>query len=130
MATHDRHLTWVDGRHKDSGLFIALLAKLLRRYPHHRIIHVILDNYGIHTSRRTQTWLSERGHRIRLHFLPPYCPDDNPIERAAWRELHQNVTYNHQCRTIEQLLAEAEAFLRRLNHQHHRQGLSGLRKAI
>jgi transposase len=30
-----------------------------------------------------------------LHFLPPYCPDDNRIERL-WKDLHDNVTRNHK----------------------------------
>ena len=29
-----------------------------------------------------------------LHFLPPYCPDHNRIERL-WKDLHDNVTRNH-----------------------------------
>src|SRR6266487_1011498 len=44
------------------------------------------------------------GTQRRLHFLPPYCPDDNRIERRAWRELHQNVTVNHRHDTIESLM--------------------------
>ncbi|HET6249507.1 MAG TPA: transposase, partial [Tepidisphaeraceae bacterium] len=40
---------------------------------------------------------------VRLHFLPPYCPDHNKIERQ-WRDLHANVTRNHRCVTIEELM--------------------------
>jgi transposase len=104
-------LIWAEGKRKDSGLFIAMLGRLLRRYREKRVIHVILDNYTIHTSRRTQAWLAERGGRIRLHFLPPYCPDDNRIERAVIRELHANVTRNHQHNNIEDLAADAAAYL-------------------
>jgi transposase len=62
---------------------------------------VILDNYQIHCSRQTRAWLAEFGKRIWLHFLPPYYPDDNRIERKVWRELHANLTRNHDFRTIE-----------------------------
>ena len=30
---------------------------------------------------------------IELHFLPPYSPNLNPIERL-WKIMHENVTYN------------------------------------
>jgi transposase len=67
---------------------------------------VILDNYAIHTSVQTRVFLAEHGDRLRLHFLPPYCPDDNRIERRVWRELHANVTRNHRCGDIEELMEE------------------------
>ena len=99
-------LLWVSGKRKNSVLFIELLKKLPKAYADKKIIHVILANYAVHTSRQTQTWLAEHGERLRLHFLPPYCPDDNRIERRVWREVHANVTRNHDCGTIEELMDE------------------------
>ena len=63
-------------------LFIAMLQKLLKVYATAKVIHVVLDNFKIHDSKQVRTWLEEHGARFRLHFLPPYCPDDNKIERA------------------------------------------------
>lgn len=108
-------LHWVKGTRKNTDLFIALLKKLMKVYAGKRRIHLIVDNYTIHSSRRLKQWLAEWGERIELHFLPPYCPDDNRIERCIWRELHANVTYNHTCSTIEELVQEAIRFLMRLN---------------
>jgi transposase len=45
-----------------------------------------------------------------LHFLPPYCPDYNRIERI-WKDLHDNVTRNHTCRSMRELLREVIAYL-------------------
>ena len=104
-ATSDR-MVWVSGRRKNSLLFIELLRKLLKVYADKTLIHVIVDNYAIHTSRQTRAWLSEHGRRLRLHFLPPYCPDDNRIERRVWREVHANVTRNHDCDSVEELMGE------------------------
>lgn len=104
-AVTDR-LVWVSGTRKNSLLFIELLRKLLKLYADKRLIHVVVDNYAIHTSRQTRAWLSEHGGRLRLHFLPPYCPDDNRIERRVWREVHANVTRNHDCASIEELMDE------------------------
>jgi len=75
------------------------------------VIHVILDNFAIHSSRQTQDWLSEHGQKIRLHFLPPYCPDDNRIERKLWREVHANVTINHDRDGIDLLCNDVVRFM-------------------
>jgi len=58
------------------------------RYPWANRIHVILDNYGIHSTKEVEkTSGTKAGRRFKLHFLPPYCPDDNRIERV-WEDLH------------------------------------------
>jgi len=72
---------WVKGDHKHSVLFIELLKKLNRLYADVKVIHIILDNYVIHTSNITQKAIEKFNGKIVLHFLPPYCPDDNKIER-------------------------------------------------
>lgn len=105
-------LCWVQGERKSSDLFIALLWKLPSVYPEAKVIHVILDNYRIHSSVRTQEALAALSGRVVLHFLPPYCPDANRIERY-WRDLHANVTRNHRCRTMDELMARVRHFLRR-----------------
>lgn len=104
-------VVWVKGERKNSRLFIDLLKKLLATYPDKKVLHVIVDNYVIHSSKQTRLWLAEFGQKFRLHFLPPYCPDDNRIERKVWRELHANVTVNHRCETIEELMKEAVYYL-------------------
>jgi transposase len=109
-------LTWVDAPSKASALFCALVWKLAGEYRHARRIHVILDNYIIHSSKRTQRFLTQFEGRVVLHFLPPYCPDDNRIERV-WLDLHANVTRNHRCRTIEELMVHVAAFLRAFNQR-------------
>ena len=48
-------------------------------------------------------YLARWSHRIRLHFLPKYAPETNPIERVWWR-LHETVTRNDRAPTIEALL--------------------------
>lgn len=127
-AKSDRAV-WVKGERKTSRLFIDLLKKLLIEYADKAVIHVVLDNFIIHSSRQTQLWLAEFGQKFRLHFLPPYCPDDNRIERKLWRELHANVTVNHRCETIEELMSEAVHYLMSHNRRA-RLGVRDLRPAI
>jgi transposase len=59
--------------------------------------------------------MKENGRRIQLHFLPPYCPDHNRIERQ-WRDLHADVTRNHRCETIEELMENVKRWLGPAHH--------------
>jgi transposase len=110
-------LLWVEGDKKNSLLFIRLLWKLTKHYPKAKKIHVILDNYSIHHTEQVELSLrTPQGRRLHLHFLPPYCPDHNKIERT-WQDLHANVTRNHRCKDIEQLMTEVRWYLRRRSHR-------------
>lgn len=114
---------WVEGTRKTSALFLALLGQLLQTYAEAPVIHVILDNYRIHDSKIVQAALRGWGGRIRLHFLPPYCPNDNKIERV-WQDLHANVTRNHTCPDMTVLMREVRYYLRKRNRKtlQHRSG--------
>jgi transposase len=108
-------LIWVEDERKDTILFLWLLGVLVRRYPEAKRIHVILDNYSIHHTQRVKAALATlEGQRVRLHFLPPYCPDHNKIERT-WQDLHANVTRNHRCPDMVSLMREVRAYLRKRN---------------
>jgi transposase len=97
---------------KNAALFCQLLWLLASRYRRATCVHLIVDNYGIHSARITQSTLAALRGRIRLHFLPPYCPDANRIERV-WQDLHANVTRNHRCKTMKELLAKARDYVDR-----------------
>jgi transposase len=113
LHTRTGEVFWTGNGRKNSHLFLQLLRRLVAAFPHATTLHVILDNYGIHSSRLVQYALTEEFHgRVRLHFLPPYSPKYNRIERL-WRELHANVTRNHRCRTLPELLRRVAAFLHR-----------------
>jgi transposase len=111
-------LTWVEGDRKNSLLFLDLLYKLVTKtYRGARRIHLVLDNYGIHDSQQVQLALkSPAASKITLHFLPPYCPDHNRIERV-WKDLHDNVTRNHRCAGMEELMTEVRLYLNTRNHR-------------
>jgi len=117
-------LVWVEAARKNSDLFILLLRRLAKEYPQARRIHVILDNYRIHDSQRTRCAVAALGGKVELHFLPPYCPDHNRIERV-WKDLHDNVTRNHRCKDMPQLMQEVNAYLRQrrqaLRHRYPKQ---------
>ena len=105
-------MTWVAGTSKDSELFMRLVFPLGWDYPEAKRIHLILDNYGIHKSQFTKFVLASCEGKVRLHFLPPYCPDENRIERV-WLDMHANVTRNHQYHTMVELMKEVRYWLRK-----------------
>ena len=92
------------GTCRDTQLFLAHLDDLRRRLRGYRKIHVICDNAAFHSSRPVQEYLYRWRDRIELHFLPKYAPETNPIERIWWR-MHETITRNHRCRTLEELLS-------------------------
>lgn len=105
-------LIWVEGEKKNTILFIQLLWELHNRYPNAKKIHVILDNYSIHSTAEVEkTLATTAGRRFDLRFLPAYCPDHNKIERT-WQDLHANVTRNHKCSTMSDLMANTWQYLR------------------
>ena len=107
-------ITWVARERKNSGLFIDTLKALARVYAGKRAVHVILDNFRIHDSKASQAAVESLDGKIVLHFLPPYCPEGNRIERE-WLDLHAEVTRNHRCRDINELMQEIRAWLTRRN---------------
>ena len=90
---------------------VRLLQSIERFYPLLALIHVYLDNARYHHARLVQDWLAQPGCRIRLHFLPPYCPHLNPIERL-WGLMHEHVTHNKCYATCAQFAAVTLSFLR------------------
>jgi transposase len=111
---------WVEGERKTSYLFLALLDRLVQHYRDATRLHLILDNYRIHSSEIVQVALSGYlAGKVQLHFLPPYCPDHNKIERV-WQDLHANVTRNHGCATLTELMGEVRYYLRKRNRKLQR----------
>jgi putative transposase len=95
---------------RNSKLFLEHLDDLRRRLRRYRKIHVICDNARSHTSREVIEYLWEHEGRIEVHLLPNYAPELNPIERVWW-VLHEHVTRNHRCKSLEELLEMVFAWL-------------------
>jgi transposase len=91
------------GPRRNAALFVAHLDELRRRRRRYKRIHVICDNAKFHESWAVAEFLHRHGERVALHFLPRYAPECNPIERVWWH-LHDEITRNHRCKDIEELL--------------------------
>jgi transposase len=89
LANHHVEYQQVDWVNAES--IKAFLGQLIAANPLAETIHLIWDNAGYHRSKDILSFVSET--KIKLHYLPPYSPNLNPIERL-WKLMHENVTYN------------------------------------
>jgi len=95
----------------DAASTISLLEAIQSLYPMMALIHVFLDNARYHHATLVKEWLARSECRIRLHFVPAYCPHLNPIERL-WGLMHKNITHNRCYGTHNQFCDAALEFLR------------------
>jgi transposase len=98
------------GTRRNAALFVAHLDDLRRRFRSSRLVHVVCDNARFHDCRAVRDYLARWPQRLRLHFLPKYAPETNPIERIWWR-LHETVTRNHRAPTIDALLKNVDEWI-------------------
>lgn len=102
---------WVTGERKNDELFIELLERLRRAYRCHEQLHLAVDNDSSHTSKRVERYVEDSGGRIRLHQLPSWSPESNPVE-SVWWSLHEAVSRNHECSGLDDLVEFAEGYLK------------------
>jgi len=100
-----RLLLSAPSKRRNAALFVAHLDDLRCRLRSFRVIHVVCDNARFHDCRAVREFLERHGERIQLHFLPKYAPETNPIERVWWH-LHDEITRNHRCQSLDQLLQQ------------------------
>jgi transposase len=103
------HCVWY---RKQTGLFLELLDTLDQTHPVPRFTHltVVVDNAKLHKAKKVQQWLAARP-RFELLYLPTYCPDANPIERA-FGDVHDKCTRNHTRKRIWHLVGDVQQHLR------------------
>jgi hypothetical protein len=65
----------------DAASTIKLFITFSAMYPRKRMLHLFLDNAWYHHAKLVKAWLAQPGCRIKLHFIPAYCPHLDAIER-------------------------------------------------
>jgi transposase len=70
---------------------IRFFKKIEEAYPSKRKIHVFCDNAPYYRNKAVKHYLETS--KVCLHFLPPYSPNLNPIERL-WKWMKERVIYN------------------------------------
>ena len=89
----------------------SFLFRLRKLHPGKYIVHVIWDNAGYHCSKLVMAFAEELG--IKLHYLPPYSPNLNPIERL-WKIMHEYVTYNRYYEKFKDFTEAIQYFFRHI----------------
>lgn len=75
-------------------------------YPIRQKVHIILDGAGYHRAELVKKWAYVMN--IDLHYLPPYSPNLNPIERL-WKVMNEKVRNNRY-------FASPKAFRQEIHH--------------
>jgi transposase len=86
MAIHTQEYETIN-----ADAIIAFLSYLLSVLPG-LVLHIILDQARYHTCAAVEEWAA-KNPRIKLHFLPPYSPNLNTIERV-WKIMHEHTVNN------------------------------------
>ncbi len=71
----------------------------------------LLESVEARYAKLVKAWLAQPGRRIKLHFIPAYCPHLNPIERL-WGLMHEHLTHNKSYERCAQFADAALGFLR------------------
>lgn len=70
-------------------------------------IHVICDNGRSNKNKAIQEYL--KTSKIEIHYLPPYSPNLNPIERL-WKIMRERKTYNKCYESFEEFCTSIRKF--------------------
>jgi len=108
---------------------ICFLKKVEAAYPRKKKIHIFCDNARYYKNKDVRHYLESS--KIELHFLPPYSPNLNPIERL-WKWMKERTIYNSYYASFEEFesavfgffnalsLADAQSYLGQIFRQRIR----------
>jgi len=97
----------------DSKSVTDFLQKIELKLSHKKKIHIILDNASYHKSKEVKLYL-ENHPKIQLHYLPPYSPNLNLIERL-WKVMREKTTYNRYYSTFTEFRQSIDNFFQNLD---------------
>ena len=112
LSLKDKTAVVLEEETVNSFSVVRLLNRLDAKHPMGKI-HLVLDNASYHHSKLVKAWLKKH-RRFKLHFLPPYSPNLNLIERL-WRFFHTKVTWNRYFATFDEFRRESLKFFRHLS---------------
>ncbi|MDB2614009.1 IS630 family transposase [Chlamydiales bacterium] len=96
----------------DADSTIRFLDKIELAYPEKEKVHIFCDNARYYRNKKVQAYLEES--KISMHFLPPYSPNLNPIERL-WKLLNEEVINNKYYEKFSGFKENVLGFLKNLN---------------
>ena len=97
---HKRH------RHQE---FLKFLRRINREFPGNTPLHLVMDNYGTHSTPEVKAWLKKHS-RFVAHYVPTSCSWLNLMERW-FAELTNKRIRRDSFLSVEDLIAAIEDFL-------------------
>lgn len=91
----------------DAQSTIRFFKKIEKVYQNKRKIHIFCDNARYYRNKVVTDYLATS--KICLHFLPPYSPNLNPIERL-WKWMKERIIYNSYYEHFEEFKAAIFGF--------------------
>ena len=82
----------------NAGTTIEFFRKVEAAYPEMSKVRVFCDNASYYRNKLVTNYL--KSSKIELHFLPPYSPNLNPIERL-WKWMKECVIYHSYYQEFE-----------------------------
>jgi len=93
----------------DYKVFTEFLRRLIKDST--KKIFLIVDNLRVHHSKKVKKWIEERADKIKIFYLPPYCPDLNPDEYLN-NDLKQNANRNDIPKDLDSLKKNTNSYMR------------------
>ena len=109
-------IDWYPGSYVRGAQAAAFVQRLLRQIPASPI-DLVWDNLQAHKSPLVSQ-LAKDHPRLRIHYLPPYAPDLNPVE-PLWSMTKHHRMANHAIDTLEELEATARRHVDAVAAQRH-----------
>ena len=98
---------------QNSLTYLAFLSDFIDTLDKNKKYVFIFDNASYHKTDVIKNYL-KRFSNIKVVYLPPYCPELNPIE-TCWKIARHDVTNSKYFSTIEKLKDRLENFWERHN---------------
>ena len=95
--------------------WLQFLRLIKRQTPHHKQIHLIVDNYATHKHAEVKRWL-QRNKRFHVHFTPTSASWLNMVERF-FRDLTAKRIRRGVFRSVKELTAAIEDYIAQHNQQ-------------
>lgn len=111
MCLNGHKVVYESAEKVDEVSIQSFLYELRKQHPGRYTVHIIWDNAGYHCSKAVQAFSETLG--IKIHYLPPYSPNLNPIERL-WKIMHEQVTYNKYYEKFSDFTEAIQHFFRHI----------------
>ena len=93
----------------NSETIVQFFGQLREKYPPTHKLHLILDGAGYHIANVVKN--TAISLNIELHYLPPYSPNLNPIERL-WKVMNEHARNSVYFKTKRDFKAALERFFK------------------